>query len=252
MAGSFVPFAYAGDVIGNSAMMAQQSDYNKESQNRAFSQSLDAQAQAPVNYAGGLRSAGLPLSLALHGAFQSAPAPSPMPVTSYPVSVSSAMQAASAVEVGEAQANLLNTQAREVAEQVRNKIDERISFDASLRGIAESEASKDTPYASMWQAVLRSNDTFSSGTYQGVTKVIDLLSRADDSVTKSLSNHLQQSVIKYQSENGFANVRNTVKRGNKASRRSIRNLLIMSTNEINVLGYPAITKFNNKLNPISI
>lgn len=213
---SGVPFAVAGDVISNSAMMAQQADYNKEAQSRAFSQSLDAQAQAPANYAAGLRSAGLPVSLAFHGGFQPASAPSPMPVTSHPVNVAADISAATGAQVNEAQANLLNTQATLVGEEVRNKIDERISFDASLRGVAEAEAARDTPYAAMWQAVLDSNDTFSSGSYQGITKVIDLLGLADDSVTKSLSNHLQQSVLRYQNENDFAKILAEVPKDNRA------------------------------------
>lgn len=213
---SSAPFVVAGDFIGNSALMAQQADYNAEAQNRAFSQSLEAQSMAPQNYASGLRSAGLPVSLAMHGGFQPATAPSPMPVTSHPVSVSAAVQAVSAAEVGEAQANLLNTQATLVGEEVRNKIDERISFDASLRGVAENEASRDTPYASMWQAILDSNDTFSSGSYQGITKVIDLLGRADDSVTKTLANHLEQNVLRYQNENDFAKIIAQMPKDNRA------------------------------------
>lgn len=172
MAGS--AFAVAGDFIANSALQAQQAQYNKEAQDSAFAQSLEAQSMAPANYAGGLRSAGLPLSLAMHGSFQPATSPNPLPVSSHPVNIASSMaaleQAAAQTKLVEAQADNLNADTESKEIENIHKRDEDFSIDANLRGQLEVWANDDSNPQRQAAAnlMLDSNELYTKGTAEGI------------------------------------------------------------------------------------
>lgn len=207
---SVAPFAIAGDFISNSALQAQQADYNKKATDRAFSQSLEAQNMAPQNYLSGLRSAGLPVSLALKGgAFQPSTAPSPMPITSHPVSVTNAIAADAALkqsELVEAQKTKLEAETTSIEKRNQREADEDYTIDENLRSWLRSEAEKDSPNSDFYSALADSPELFSRGTLQAIKDFDSTLSSLDDSSLKKLSNEFYKLVFNSQINNGIAQV----------------------------------------------
>ena len=195
--------------ISNSALQAQQADYNRKAQARAFEQSLEAQNRAPVNYATGLTSAGLPIGMAMKGAFQTSQAPSPMPISTYPVDWSGALAAGAAVAQTELiQSQKLKLDAETAALEKRNQreADEDFTLDASLRDWLRERSKSDDSNAAFYGALADSPELFSRGTLEAIKEFDSTLTSLDDSQLKVLSNRFYKAVFDNQLNSDIAEV----------------------------------------------
>lgn len=194
----------AGQLAGNVSSQIIQGEENRKAMSYQNTLNMNAVRESPLAHVQGLKQAGLSPALANSQGF-SAPSTSALGVNAPQTpNFMEFAKIAQEQKLVDAQANLLNAEAVGVNRKNKVDLDADLTFNSGLRGFLEEQANSDTPYASTYRAVLKSNDVFSSGTYTGLDNVLSLIGRNDDSVVKALNNSLSKKVLQLQNSNEFA------------------------------------------------
>ena len=139
------------DIVGNALSMAQQNYYNRKSQDRVHAMSVDDQVNAPSRYVAGLEKAGLPVSLALNGAFQQVQSPAAsQPAPHSAPDVSALLSSVAQARLLEVEAEGKDIQNDLLQLELNHKISQDKTINENMRNYYAQRALDDPSNAEFW------------------------------------------------------------------------------------------------------
>jgi hypothetical protein len=186
------------DVVSNGVSMMMQNHFMRQNMARQQAYSVENQIDAPVRYSSGLIKAGLPVNLALNGAFQTSSAPSASPPSPHSVDISSLLLSASQSDLLSAEAKNKEIEADIKEVQLNRMQSEDKSLNESLRDYYSTMAKIEPDKAEFWNARAKATNDYDAGSLKAIRDFDDNLAHRSDVDLRLLDNKVQFRVKKMQ------------------------------------------------------